>query len=319
MRQIGTLPTESQAQRFAAYLITQDIVAQAEEDDDGYVVWVRDENHLEQAVDELKQFQLDPDGRCYQGAEKHAAEIRRQESERQQQARKNVVHMRGKWKNPNSQPRVVTWTVIAICGLLTLYTNFGRPKNETAKTVFNKLTFSENGLSESNWESLRSLSKGEVWRVVTPVLLHGSSMHLIFNMMWLYQLGGVLEGRLGRWRFLALMLAIAVISNLLPAFFPRELWGGIPSFWQVSTAGIGFSGVVFGLLGFLWIKSRFDPFFGVRLQPSTVSIMLIWLLLGFSGALFYLFKIHIDNWGHVFGMIVGMAIAYAPVLLRKMR
>ena len=47
MRQIGTLPNENNASRFAAYLITQGIAAHSEQDGEEWAVWVRDEDDMD--------------------------------------------------------------------------------------------------------------------------------------------------------------------------------------------------------------------------------------------------------------------------------
>ena len=55
MRQVGTIPNESDAHRFAAYLLTQGVTAHAEEDQQTWAIWVRDENHLEKAKEEIEE------------------------------------------------------------------------------------------------------------------------------------------------------------------------------------------------------------------------------------------------------------------------
>ena len=47
MRQVGSLSSEADAHRFAAYLVTQGVEAHAEEDGDAWAIWVRDENDME--------------------------------------------------------------------------------------------------------------------------------------------------------------------------------------------------------------------------------------------------------------------------------
>lgn len=55
---------------------------------------------------------------------------------------------------------------------------------------------------------------GQVWRLVTPAFLHFGAVHLIFNMMWLWTLGSMLETYLRKVKFVLLFVAIAVISNI---------------------------------------------------------------------------------------------------------
>jgi GlpG protein len=64
----------------------------------------------------------------------------------------------------------------------------------------------------------------------------------------------------------------------------------------------GMSGVVYGLLGYIWMKGKFDPASGLYLHPQTVVMMLIW----FFACLFKLIP-NVANWAHGVGLVVGMA------------
>ena len=131
---------------------------------------------------------------------------------------------------------------------------------------------------------------GQVWRLVTPILMHGSILHILFNMFWLRDLGTLLETKHGSRNFLLLVLATGVGSNLL----------------QYAVSGpnfLGMSGVVYGLLGYLWVQGRMNPGFGFELNSQTVMIMAAWLVLGFTGLLG-----PIANWAHLGGLIMGAGI-----------
>ena len=105
MRQIGTLPNENNASRFAAYLITQGIAAHSEQDGDEWAVWVRDEDDMGKARDSFETFRRDPDDPRYKGVEQKAESIRMQEYRQRVEATKNVVEMRGRWKRPGATQR----------------------------------------------------------------------------------------------------------------------------------------------------------------------------------------------------------------------
>ena len=86
MRQVGSLPSEAEAKRFTAFLITQQISAQAAQTPSGaWVVWSRDENDLQQAKQELAKFQENPNDTRYQGVEQQAQTLQKEAAERQQQ------------------------------------------------------------------------------------------------------------------------------------------------------------------------------------------------------------------------------------------
>ncbi len=73
------------------------------------------------------------------------------------------------------------------------------------------------------------------------------------------------------------------------------------------------SGVDYGLLGYVWMRARFEPQAGMYLDAFTVSFMLGWLVLCFTGLMG-----PVANWAHTVGLVVGMAIGYAPSLWHKL-
>ena len=140
-----------------------------------------------------------------------------------------------------------------------------------------------------------------MWRLVTPIFLHFGPLHILFNMLWLRQLGAVLELRRGSRRFLTTVLLIAILSNV------AQYLNGGPTFG-------GMSGVVFGLFGYIWIKSRYAPQDGLYMPPRMVFWMIAMFLFCLSGRLG-----PVANTAHGVGMMVGMVIAYWPVFLRKLQ
>jgi hypothetical protein len=91
MRQIGTLQTQTQAERFKAFLGTQGIVAVAEPETNWWTVWVRDEDHVARGRDALEEFRRNPDDPRYHGAVREANAVLQAEAKRREPARKNVI------------------------------------------------------------------------------------------------------------------------------------------------------------------------------------------------------------------------------------
>ena len=139
---------------------------------------------------------------------------------------------------------------------------------------------------------------GQWWRLITPVLLHASLLHIGFNMYALYVLGPELERHFGHLPFF--------ILYLLSGFA-----GVVLSFLLTSSASLGASTAIFGLLAaqgvFVYLNQKL---FGRRAQAmlrSIINIALINLLIGLTPG--------IDNWGHVGGLLGGglFALIAAPV------
>jgi len=91
----------------------------------------------------------------------------------------------------------------------------------------------------------RAILQGEIWRVVTYAFLHGSTTHLMVNMVALYGLGGFLEALLGWKRYLLVYGGSAVAGGIATAVAGalRVMMGGPPS------ATVGASGAIWGLMG----------------------------------------------------------------------
>jgi rhomboid protease GluP len=138
------------------------------------------------------------------------------------------------------------------------------------------------------------IAAGEVWRLFTPVLLHGSIVHIGFNMYALYLFGPRMESNFGHWRFLALYLISGFAGNVFSMMFTEA-----PS--------LGSSTAIFGLLGAhgIYVYQNRE-FFGAQVTRSSLSriiqVAVINLLIGLSPG--------IDNWGHVGGLIGGTVFTW---------
>lgn len=150
-----------------------------------------------------------------------------------------------------------------------------------------------------------SIRQGEIWRLFTPVLLHGNLLHILFNMIWLWVLGRPIEMRIGPFRTLILTLVTGIGSNTV-----QYLMSG-PFF-------LGYSGIVMGLAGFIWMRERLAPWEGYPLNRPTILFIAL-----FIGAIFVLqvftffmqiFTTHtffpnIANSAHIAGAIIGALLA----------
>jgi hypothetical protein len=131
MRQVGALPDERAATRFAAWLVTQRIDAHAEQEGDQWAIWVRDEDRLSEAREGLAHFREQPQDTKYQGAERTAEVLLREVEAKRRQGQSNVVEMRGRWGTPGSLGGGVArrcplvMAIAAACILVAIVTNVG--------------------------------------------------------------------------------------------------------------------------------------------------------------------------------------------------
>jgi GlpG protein len=137
-----------------------------------------------------------------------------------------------------------------------------------------------------------------------------SAWHLLFNMIWLFDLGGQIERRYGSLRLLFLVVVIAVLSNLAQYYLGKLTFDNGRLFVpQESPAFGGMSGVVFGLFGYVWMKSRLDPESGLFLHPNNVILMLVWFVVCCTGLVG-----PIANAAHFVGLLVGTCLAQLGLL-----
>lgn len=137
-----------------------------------------------------------------------------------------------------------------------------------------------------------ALTAGEWWRLFTPVLLHASLMHILFNMWALWILGPQIERGVGSLPFVSLYLASAAAGGAL-----------VYLLGDAGTVAVGASGAIFGLFGvwFNWAVRRRNTLYGRALLRQIGFLLLI-------NAAIPLFIPTIAWQAHLGGLIAGFAI-----------
>ena len=188
--------------------------------------------------------------------------------------------------------------IILISILVAFFSNYG-----SVLVLIEPLTFIKIDLGsyQNGYVSFNSLEttmqNNEWWRLITPMFIHFSLTHLVFNCLWIYVLGSKIEQIDGHITFINLVIFSSIISNLAQHFFGQSaLFGGL-------------SGVIYGLLGYCMIieidtkQERYD------LPPALYLFMLIWLILGFLGILNLFGFGNVANYAHLGGLISGIIFA----------
>jgi GlpG protein len=157
------------------------------------------------------------------------------------------------------------------------------------------------------------IRQGEIWRLFTPCLLHGSLLHIFFNMLWLLILGKQLESNLLPFKYILFILLTAILSNTA-----QYLMSG-PNF-------IGFSGVIAAMIGFIWMKQRDAPLEGYYLDRRTLIFISIFIF-GIAALQLGLFILQyffyfdaspgIANTAHLVGAASGIILGKTPLFKRK--
>jgi membrane associated rhomboid family serine protease len=184
----------------------------------------------------------------------------------------------------------LTVALIAACVIVALITSFGAD-DDRLQWLF---------IARPDGVGLEDIEAGQVWRLVTPLFLHFGPLHLLFNMMWLWSLGGMIEARRGYWFLGGFVAVIGVPANVAQYLASGPLFGGM-------------SGVIYGLLAYIWMKSRVDANAGYVLRRFDVVTCAIWFVLCWTGLVG-----PIGNWAHTAGLIGGVAWGYVePATARR--
>ncbi|HEV2211306.1 MAG TPA: rhomboid family intramembrane serine protease [Verrucomicrobiae bacterium] len=296
MRLIGHLTVESAARTFSDYLFVQGMDNKLEfQPEQGWGIWVNDEDKLQSATRLLEKFQANPAAPEYQVQAQEAVRLRQEREQREEAWRKRLYDRRHLFK-PLRGYGIGTLTLVLI--IISVVVFFLSDFGNWARVSF--LAFN-NFWAEGDtyyWQrGLASIRHGQVWRLITPIFLHANFLHIFFNMWWLKDLGSMIEARQTWVHLLALVLVVGAGSNLAQYFVTHSpIFGGM-------------SGVVYGLLGYIWLRGKFDPASGLFVHPSTVTLMLVWLVLCFTGWLG-----PIANYAHLAGLALGGGWGYLSSL-----
>lgn len=140
------------------------------------------------------------------------------------------------------------------------------------------------------------LAKGEVWRLFSPALLHFSVLHIVFNTLWVWDIGRKIERPLGSLWLTIGILVIAISSNVLQYHI-----SGYPVFG-------GLSGVVYGLIGFAWLLPLLKPSWPRLISKPMMIFFMVWLGVGYTSLPESLGLGSIANTAHTIGLLAGLCL-----------
>lgn len=175
----------------------------------------------------------------------------------------------------------ITYSVILICGAVYL-----AQKLLGESYVFYWLHFPD------------FMDFSQIWRLITPIFMHDGIFHIGFNLAVWYYFASKIELRLGWLKLTLLTIFAALCSNFAQAIL-------------VNIYFVGLSGVVYALIGFVWVYALVDKFFSFNKFYIFIASSLI------IGASLYLFEIYVANYAHIIGLVSGMLYAGILILLKK--
>ncbi|MFQ5707728.1 MAG: rhomboid family intramembrane serine protease [bacterium] len=131
-----------------------------------------------------------------------------------------------------------------------------------------------------------AMYRGHWWTLITAIYLHGGLLHILFNVLWIRQLGPAVEEFFGVSRSFIIFTVAGILGFV------------VSNFWRIPFT-IGASGSIFGLLGALvYYGRKRGGTFGSAIYRQTGQWAIVLFVFGF------LFP-GINNFAHAGGFIGG--------------
>lgn len=152
---------------------------------------------------------------------------------------------------------------------------------------------------------MEKLREGQLWRLITPIFLHRDWLHLILNVSWLFFLGAMMEERMGKGKWVLFIFSTAMICNCAQYIVTGPMF-------------CGFSGVLRGMISYIWARKTFFPLECYPLSRLTINLSIAYVALMFGLELlglytnFYPFGADLANTSHLAGVFMGLVLGSMP-------
>ncbi len=180
----------------------------------------------------------------------------------------------------------ITICIIGLTLLIAIVTSLGTDLSVYSVLLYPLVDTSSLLASLGELKSVLALTK-----TVTPIFLHFGELHLVFNMLWMWYFGKQLEQILPAWLFLSSIILISFTSNTV-----QYLVSGYNNFG-------GMSGVIYGLVGFSWVFSKFQIKENMVITNNLFIFFIVSLVL---------MEVFASSWiataAHVGGLVSGLII-----------
>ncbi|MEU6535585.1 rhomboid family intramembrane serine protease [Streptomyces sp. NPDC047000] len=187
-----------------------------------------------------------------------------------------------------ADPRLVTKILIGVCVVVFLLQQSMGDAFDTRYELFGRAVVAG---------QFEGVAEGQYYRLLTSMFLHGGLIHILFNMLSLWWIGGPLEAALGRARYLALFLVSGLAGSALTYLIAPP-----------NTPSLGASGAIFGLFAataVLMHRLNYD------MRP-VIALLVVNLVITFGVP-------HIAWQAHIGGLVAGGIVGYAMVHASRQR
>ncbi|MEX2365830.1 MAG: rhomboid family intramembrane serine protease [Pseudohongiellaceae bacterium] len=181
----------------------------------------------------------------------------------------------------------LTIFIVVVCVVLSLLSGAGSDAGMVNRFLYPDFSFGGSTIFLSR--VVENFTLLQFLNMISPILMHSGFIHIAFNMLWFWEFGKRIEAVQASWTLLLLIVVVALVSNTV-----QYLYGG-------SIYFVGMSGVVYGLLGYIWMWQLFDPDKHLALPPAMIFIMLIFLVL-----MSYINLEFVADAAHIAGLLCGV-------------
>lgn len=290
MIRIAAIPKTVDLGPFSQWLESQQVIHEIASTDGHQELFVEGEHLREPVTLALERYMEDPRFRT-DGAGTGGRQVPRRRVHRS---------IPGHWQ-AGPKDAVITFSLIVVAGIVAWITAFGaREPLMVMLTAVNPLEWPVATMAQRMDALQGTLASGQVWRLLTPDLLHFSVMHLVFNAVMLWFLGSQIEALDGRRHIVGLILLTSLGANVPQYLIFGPLFGGL-------------SGVVYGVLGYVWMANQWRPRF--QFPPALMTVAVVWLLIGFTPLTQVLIGANMANAAHLGGLLSGVLYGFIVSVL----
>lgn len=202
-------------------------------------------------------------------------------------------HNRLSFKNLKRTP--ITTSMLIITGLTALITLMGSQNIEYF--LMAKLQY-----YPRSWFYFDGMSN--LWHFISPTFLHFGVEHLLFNVLSFWFLGSAVEKAVGMKWYALLVIVMALASNFAQLLSSGPLFGGL-------------SGVVYGLIGFVFVYQKMIA--NLAVPQGLIYVAIIWMALGATDALAMIGFGNMANAAHLAGLLSGFILIFIYQYLTKQK
>lgn len=294
MRKLHTVNHSADAEQLGRWLGLHRVDCELRKTRGGEIeLWIADEKDRPRAQALLARYLDDPEAALSEVATASQTATPQQTSRKAEQATRGAQRRPQTVKVAVVTVQPVTWLTIGLCLVVAMATRLGDKESTLAPLLMHAPDATQPG-----WRALRdALGEGQLWRLVSPIFVHFGLVHFLMNMLWLRDLGRLVELRRGSATLAGLTLGVGAVSNVA-----QLLWSQSPHFG-------GFSGVIYGLLGYAWALGRLQPSTGLRIPRNVMLFMMGWFALCLTGLIGA-----VANAAHTAGLLCGLAVGATTAL-----